>query len=160
MDEQVLEREQILEVPLERAFDVFADAANLEALTPPSLRFRIVTPQPIAMRVGTLISYRLRMRGIPISWLTRIAEWNPPHGFVDEQLRGPYALWHHTHELEARGDAATLIRDRVRYRVGFGPFGGLAHSLFVRRELERIFDFRLDAIHGLLPAEPGANSPS
>ncbi|UJA18856.1 SRPBCC family protein [Thermoleophilia bacterium SCSIO 60948] len=159
MDEHVLEREQVLQVPLERAFEVFADAGNLESLTPPSLRFRIVTPQPIEMEVGTLIAYRLRMRGLPISWITRIAEWNPPHGFVDEQLRGPYALWHHTHTLEARGDDATMIRDRVRYKIGFGPLGDISHRLFVKAELDRIFDFRLEAIHGLLPAE-GVAAPA
>jgi len=146
MREAVLEQEQVLDVAIERTFDVFADARNLEQLTPPSLRFRIVSTSPIEIREGTLIEYRLRVRGIPIRWLTRIAAWNPPHGFVDEQLRGPYALWHHTHELEALGEAQTLVRDRVRYRIGFGPIGTVAHALLVRRELEGIFDFRRRAI--------------
>lgn len=148
----VLEREQELALPLERAFGLFAEAANLEQLTPASLRFRIVAQHPAEMDRGTLITYRLRIRGLPVRWLTRIARWDPPHCFVDEQLRGPYALWHHSHELEARGDAATLIRDRVHYRIGYGRIGALADRLLVRRELERIFDFRQRAIHRL----PGA----
>lgn len=146
----MLEREQLLPVSQERAFEVFANAHNLESITPPWLRFRVVTPQPIGMEVGTLIEYRLVLHAIPVRWRTRIEAWDPPHGFVDAQVSGPYALWHHTHELEARGEDSTLARDRVRYRIGFGPLGSLAHRLFVRRDLERIFDYRQAAIFPLL----------
>jgi ligand-binding SRPBCC domain-containing protein len=97
MRERILRREQVLEVPVDEAFDFFLRAENLEAITPPLLRFRITTPTTIRIVVGTLIRYRLRLRGVPVSWLTRIEEWDPPRGFVDRQLKGPYALSHHTH---------------------------------------------------------------
>lgn len=149
MSEQLLEREQRVELPIEQTFELYGDAAKLERLTPAFLNFRVVSPAPVVMGVGTLIEYRLRLHGVPIRWLTRIEQWEPPHGFVDRQVSGPYALWHHTHEFEADGDA-TLIRDRVRYRIGFGPLGALALRLVVRRDLERIFDHRQAAIAELI----------
>lgn len=152
MNERVLHRRQVLDVPIEETFDFFAEAANLEAITPPFLRFRITTPEPIEMRVGTLIDYRLRLHGIPVSWHTRIEAWDPPHGFVDRQLRGPYALWHHTHTFEALDDGRTQMTDLVRYAQRFGPLGTLAEHLVVRRDLERIFDHRRNSIPALLAA--------
>jgi len=152
MSEHVLRREQVLEAPLERTFDFFAQAENLEAITPPWLRFRITSPTPIEMHQGALIRYRLALRRVPISWLTRIEEWEPPHRFVDAQLRGPYALWHHTHTFEAIDSGRTRMQDTVRYAQRFGPAGELAQRLFVERDLERIFDFRRDAIAQLLAA--------
>ena len=145
----VLRREQRLDHPVDEVFAFFADARNLEAITPPLLRFRVVTPAPIVMRRGTLIRYRLRVRGVPVSWLTRIEEWDPPHRFVDRQLKGPYALWHHTHTFEADG-AETIMRDTVRYRIGFGPLGTLVERLLVRRDVARIFDFRAQRVRELL----------
>lgn len=106
----------------------------------------MTTPLPIAMEAETLLDYRLRLHGVPIRWQTRILSWDPPHGFVDVQAKGPYALWEHTHVLEPVGEGETLIHDRVRYAIPFGPLGALAHRLFVRRDLERIFDFRRDAV--------------
>ena len=158
MKERLLEREQILDVGLERAFEFFSRAENLEAITPPWLRFRITTPTPIEMEVGTLIRYRLRLRGVSVSWLTRIEAWDPPHRFVDQQLRGPYALWHHTHTFEAIDEDQTRMADIVRYGHRFGPLGGLAEHLIVRRDLRRIFDYRREAIAGLITrgAEPVA----
>lgn len=137
----MIEREQRLPAPPQEVFPFFADAHNLEAITPPLLGFRVVTPRPIEMRAGTLIEYRLRLRGVPLSWLTRIEEWEPGERFVDRQLRGPYALWHHTHtfEPEPGGSGGTLMRDRVLYRPRWWGIPGLA---LVRRDLERIFDFR------------------
>jgi ligand-binding SRPBCC domain-containing protein len=152
MRECVLRREQVLDVPIEAAFEFFSRAENLEAITPPLLRFRITTPGPIEMRPGTVIRYRLRLRGIPVSWLTRIEEWDPPHGFVDRQIRGPYALWHHTHTFEPLDADRTRMVDVVRYGHRLGPLGSLAERLVVRRDLERIFDFRRDSIPGLLAA--------
>ena len=148
-DEQLLERSQRVRLPLERTFELFADARNLEAITPEWLRFRIVNPGEIEMGAGALIEYRLRLHGAPVRWRTRIEVWDPPHRFVDAQISGPYALWHHTHEFEREG-AETVIRDRVRYRIGFGPLGGLAMALFVRRDLERIFDYRRAAVERLV----------
>ena len=102
------------------------------------------------MGEGTLIRYRLRVRGAPVNWLTEITAWEPPHRFVDEQIKGPYALWHHTHTFEALDDGGTLMRDVVRYRIGFGPLGALANRLLVRRDVEAIFDFRARRIPELL----------
>lgn len=149
-DTTTLRREQRLPGTPDDVFAFFADARNLEALTPPLLRFRIVTPGPITMGAGTLLRYRLRVHGVPVSWLTEIKEWDPPHRFVDEQLKGPYALWHHTHTFEPLGDHSTLMRDVVRYRVGFGPLGALATTLVVKRDIEAIFDFRAERIPVLL----------
>ena len=104
------------------------------------------------MRVGTHIQYRLRLHGIPVNWHTTIQAWDPPHRFVDVQVRGPYALWHHTHVLEPDGPAHTLVHDRVRYALGFGPLGELAHRLLVRRDLEAIFAFRQEAVRRALRA--------
>ena len=144
-----LERAQQLDVPLATAFAFYADAANLEAITPRFLRFRILTPTPIEMRRGARIEYAMSLFGVPIRWRTRITEWDPGRRFVDEQESGPYALWRHAHEFEARGDS-TLVRDVVDYALPFGPAGALAHLLFVERTLGRIFDFRRDAIQRLL----------
>ncbi len=113
VSEHVLQREQVLAAPLDETFEFFSRAENLEAITPPWLRFRITSPTPIEMRVGEQIRYRLRLHGVPVSWLTRIEDWEPPHGFVDAQLRGPYALWHHTHTFEQL-DAGPYADDRHR----------------------------------------------
>jgi len=134
--------------PRSEVFPFFAEARNLEALTPPWLRFEVRTPAPIEMRAGTLIDYRIRVHGLPIRWRTEIREWRPPHGFVDVQLRGPYRLWEHTHTFEER-DGGTLCRDVVRYL----PLGGaLVNWLFVRRDVERIFAFRERRMRELFPA--------
>ena len=150
MSVHVLERRQRLPVPAARAFAFFADAHNLEAITPPWLRFRVLTPGAIEMRPGTLIEYRLRLHGLPLSWLTRIDVWEPPHRFVDVQLRGPYALWEHTHTFAPAGADAVVISDRVRYALPFGRLGELARRRFVGRDLDRIFDHRIRAIAGRL----------
>jgi len=126
----------------DEVFAFFAEARNLEAITPPWLSFEILTPAPVAMRAGTLIDYRIRVHGIPIRWRTEIVEWTAPHRFVDVQLRGPYTLWHHTHTFEDCG-GGTLCLDDVRYR----PRGGmLTNWLFVRRDVERIFAFRSERL--------------
>ncbi len=148
----VLQRQQRIHRPRQEVFAFFADALNLEALTPPLLRFEVVTPGPIAMATGTRIEYRLRLHGLRLGWLTEIREWSPPDRFVDTQLRGPYRLWHHTHDFEALPAGATLMRDTVRYRPALWPLGELAMPL-VRRDLEAIFDFRRDAVERLLGTE-------
>jgi ligand-binding SRPBCC domain-containing protein len=123
-------------------FPFFADAINLDAITPPWLHFHIVTPPPIAMREGALIDYRLRMHGIPLRWRTRINAWQPPHRFVDEQIRGPFRQWIHEHTFEASA-GGTLARDVVRYAV---PFDSIAHRWLVRPDVERIFQYRTSAL--------------
>lgn len=146
----MLERSERVEVPVERAFAFHTDALNLEPMTPPWLHFEVTTPQPLTMRAGTLLDYRLRLHGVPIRWQTRIETWEPPRRFVDVQAKGPYSLWEHTHLFEPDGDGATVLTDRVRYAIPLGPLGTLAHRLFVRRDLERIFDYRREAAVRLL----------
>ena len=153
----VLRREQRLPGPPEAVFPFFADARNLEAITPPLLRFRLLTPDPIEMGVGTFLQYRLRLRGVPVRWDTLIQEWDPPHRFVDVQVRGPYRLWHHTHELEPAGDG-TLMRDTVRYAIGFGALGEIARRAVVARDLDAIFAFREERVPELVAAS-GRGAP-
>lgn len=136
------ETELWLPLPPAELFPFFADAANLEAITPPWLHFQILTLPPIEMRAGALIDYRLRVRGFPLRWRTRISAWQPPARFVDEQIRGPYRLWVHEHTFDPC-DGGTLARDHVRYAV---PLDLLLHSLFVRPDVERIFQFRAEAL--------------
>jgi ligand-binding SRPBCC domain-containing protein len=149
MKVHLLEREQHVQAPPEEVFAFFADARNLESITPPWLGFRVLTPGPIEMRPGALIEYRLALHRIPVRWLTRIEEWTPGRSFVDAQLRGPYRLWHHTHTFSPH-NGGTLVGDRVRYALPLGPLGAAAHRAFVRRDVERIFDFRRAAIGPML----------
>jgi ligand-binding SRPBCC domain-containing protein len=139
-----------LPLPPAELFPFFADAANLQALTPPWLHFRIVTPAPIAMREGALMDYHLRVHGLPLRWRTRINAWEPPRRFVDEQIRGPYRQWIHEHTFEVR-DGGTLARDRVRYAV---PLDFLVHRWFVQPDIERIFQFRAEALQKRFAARP------
>lgn len=127
-------------------FTFFADPGNLETLTPPWLRFHILTPQPIIMRIGARIDYRLRVHGLPVRWQSEITAWEPPVRFMDEQRRGPYRVWIHEHTFE-EGDGGTEVWDRVRYNV----LGGrLVNSLLVRRDLHAIFRYRQERLREIL----------
>lgn len=145
-----LHREQYIDRPLSEVFEFFSDARNLEAITPEWLKFEVITPR-IELRAGTIIDYRLKWHGIPIAWKTEIVEWNPPHGFVDTQLKGPYTLWHHRHSFTAEG-GGTRMADIVRYRLPLGFLGDIAHRLTVGRDLERVFDFRRKQIAARFPS--------
>jgi len=136
--------------PLPEVFAFFADAHNLEAITPPWLRFRIRSLSTPQVQSGTLIRYRLSLRGIPFGWKTEIRRWEPPHRFIDVQLSGPFALWHHTHFFEER-DGGTLITDVVRYREPLGVLGRIAHRWLVARDVSRIFGYRRETIARLFP---------
>jgi ligand-binding SRPBCC domain-containing protein len=147
-----LERAQLVSKPLREVFEFFSSAENLQALTPVFLGFRILTPLPIEMGVGTRIDYSLSLARLPIRWRTHITVWEPGVRFVDEQEKGPYATWRHTHEFAAHGES-TRVNDTVEYAEPFGPLGWVAHALFVRRTLDRIFDFRRDQVRRLLDTE-------
>ncbi len=144
-----ISRTQLLAKPLEEVFAFFSNPSNLEELTPAFLHFCILTPLPIALGAGVQLDYELSLFGVPVRWRTRITDWHPGKRFVDEQESGPFARWRHTHEFEARG-SSTLMRDVVDYSEPLGPLGAIAHVLFVRRTLDRIFDFRRDAMRRLL----------
>jgi ligand-binding SRPBCC domain-containing protein len=141
MPEHILKRKQIIERPREEVFDFFADAGNLEHITPPELQFHIITPQPIDIKKGTLIEYQLNLRGFPVKWKTEITQWNPPHDFVDTALKSPYRQWIHLHKFDVSENGETIMEDVVRYRLPFEPLGNLAHW-FVKKELNYIFDYR------------------
>ena len=145
----LLERSQRVPVSVEDAFAIYGDASKLEQITPPWLRFRILDPRPGALLAGARLEYSLVLHRFPIRWTTEIDIWEPPHRFVDFQVRGPYRIWEHTHTFEPV-EGGTLLADRVRYAIPYGPFGMLAHVAFVRRDLRRIFDYRRDAVAALL----------
>lgn len=158
----VIHREAMLPIDIDRAFAFFADAGNLERITPAWLNFRILTPRPIPMHVGALIDYRIRVRGVPLRWRTEIIAWEPPPPerigtrrtarFVDFQISGPYHWWHHEHRFEEHSQG-TLMVDRVEYRA---PLHALSDPLLVRRDLARIFDFRAEALAACITEMTGS----
>lgn len=150
----LLERTQLLPAPRADVFAFFADAHNLESITPDFLRFRVITPGPIRMETGALIEYRLSLYGLGFGWRTRIEAWEPGTCFVDAQLAGPYRSWRHTHRFED-APGGTRVSDRVEYELPLGPLGDLAHALFVRRALARIFDHRQQRIAARFRAASG-----
>ena len=136
---------QIIPAPLVEVFDFFSRAENLERITPPELRFEILTPTPIDMRPGALIDYRIRLGGVPMRWRTEITTWDPPHRFVDVQLRGPYRVWIHEHRFIDLGDE-TEMSDRVEYLAPGWLLEPLVDRLFVRPRVEAIFAHRARVI--------------
>ena len=150
--EHILRTSMSLPLKQEEVFEFFAEAANLERITPPELRFRIVTPQPIEMKAGALIEYRLRLFLFGFRWRTRIADWNPPQRFVNEQLSGPYRQWIHTHSFRQQ-DGATIVEDEVRYRLPLFPLGEVAYPI-VSVQLQRIFSYRQRVIREILTRNP------
>lgn len=144
-------RRQVVERPLTEVFAFFSEARNLELLTPPWLSFRILEA-PSTLEAGSLIHYRLRLGGVPVSWTSEIGEWRPPHSFSDIQRRGPYSLWEHTHRFTEL-DGATELLDRVVYRPPGGLLAPLVRATFVRRQLERIFDYRAERVAELFSGD-------
>ena len=134
--------------PLAEVFDFFSRAENLEVLTPPWLNFKILGVKPQPVQQGTLINYSLRVHGIPLHWTSEIVEWEPPHRFVDLQLRGPYRLWRHEHRFEAK-DGGTLISDTVNLALPLGVLGQIAYKIKVKTDVQEIFNFRENKIRSL-----------
>jgi ligand-binding SRPBCC domain-containing protein len=149
MRSHVFRAEQRIRRPLSEVFAFFSQAGNLERITPPWLSFAIIGDDPTEVTAGTVIEYRLRLRGLPLRWVSRIDTFEPERLFVDRQLKGPYKLWVHRHEFEADGDI-TVIRDEVHYQLPLGILGALAHLISVRRDLERIFAYRQRSVERLL----------
>ena len=125
---------------LPEVFAFFSSAHNLEAITPPELQLDVLTQGDITMRDGAIIDYRLKVRGVPLKWKTRILRWDPPFGFVDDQVSGPYSIWHHIHTFTDEGDRVRMD-DEVLYRVPFWPLGAVA-APWVTKEVDRIFAYR------------------
>jgi ligand-binding SRPBCC domain-containing protein len=151
----ILERLQFIPRPVEEVFPFFADPQNLARITPEFLNFRIASQLPEEMSPGTLIDYRLSLFGIPFRWRTRIERVEENSRFVDVQLRGPYRRWHHLHRFWSV-PLGTLMLDRVEYELPLGIVGRIAHRLFVRRSLMRIFDFRRTVLRELFPSPPAS----
>ena len=140
-------------VPVEQAFRVFEDPYNLARITPPWLNFRVINQERVIMRQDAEIDYRIQWLGLPLKWKTRISEYHPPFVFVDQQEKGPYVWWHHTHSF-VPVDGGTLVTDEVRYILPLGPLGSLAHSLMVGKQLRQIFEYRQKTLPALIGGDP------
>ncbi|BDU75811.1 SRPBCC family protein [Mesoterricola sediminis] len=150
MREEIFISRQDIARPRAEVFAFFSDPANLERLTPPWLRFRVLTPGPLPRGEGAVFDYRLSVRGLPLRWRTLIETWEEGSRFVDRQLVGPYALWHHTHRFQDLPGGGTRIEDQVRYKIGWGLLGRIVTALWVRRDIDRIFAYRREAIARIL----------
>lgn len=149
MTDHLLTRTIVIKRPREEVFEFFADASNLEQITPPELNFHILTPLPIEMRTGTLIDYQLRLYGFPMKWRTEITLWQPPEVFVDTQLKGPYQKWVHRHTFTEIEGRQTQIDDEVIFRLPLELLSLLGLPL-IRRQLDYIFDYRQKKVAELL----------
>lgn len=158
MKTYILRRRQTIARSLRTVFEFFEQPENLEKITPGSVGFTILTPRPIKMQVGTVLDYTIRLLGLPVRWTTLISEYDAPHRFCDVALRGPYSFWHHTHTFE-KTEQGTVMTDEVRYALPFGPIGRLVHLLWVKRQLDYIFDYRAEVISQLLENR-GAEAPN
>jgi ligand-binding SRPBCC domain-containing protein len=149
-----LSREQVLPITLQAAWDFFSSPRNLDALTPPEVDMKIVHCSSGTMHEGQIVAYRIRLAPlVRVSWVTEIKAVEEGRSFIDEQRFGPYKFWHHRHSFEAV-PGGVKVRDDVHYMMPFGPFGELAHLTFARRKLERIFDFRVQALERRFGAPP------
>ena len=137
--------EQFVDQPIDKVFNYFSQPGNLEEITPPRLKFSIQTPYPIPMEKGSLIDYTIKILGFSVHWRTLITSYDPPYGFVDEQIKGPYVLWHHRHSFKDK-NGGTLIRDSVRYSVPLGIFGRFLNFIWIQKDLKDIFAYRKNFI--------------
>jgi ligand-binding SRPBCC domain-containing protein len=135
----------VVQADLARAWEFFGNAENLPRITPPSLGFKIAATDTPAIREGTILDYTIRWVGIPIRWRTKIIDWTPPRQFIDLQIRGPYALWHHQHAFRERAEG-TECSDLVIYKLPVPGVGRVMHALLVKKQLLEIFRFRRGVI--------------
>jgi len=133
--------EQFIDQPIDKVFNYFSHPENLEEITPPRLKFTILTPRPIPMEKGSLIDYTIRILGFPVHWRTLITSYNPPHGFVDEQIKGPYVIWHHRHSFKDI-NGGTMIQDTIRYAIPLGIIGRFLNFIWIQKDLKDIFAYR------------------
>ena len=152
-----LKSKQIINENIDQVFDFFSKPENLPVITPGKMKFKIITPKPIEMKEGALIDYTLKIMGIPLRWTTLIVKYHPVKIFVDQQLKGPYSMWHHTHNFKAINDKETLIEDIVAYGIPFGFLGRIAHSLWIKRDLENIFKYRSEKINEIFDSHLKSN---
>ena len=143
-----LESNQFINKPIEEVFQFFSKPENLSVFTPAKLGFKILSPNPIKMGVGRLIDYNIYLMGIPIHWRTLITDYEPPNMFVDQQIKGPYTMWHHTHTFH-KVKGGVEIKDRVVYSIPFGFLGRLLNYLWIKRDLNNIFLHRKKVIDKL-----------
>ena len=137
-----LKKEQKISKNILDVFDFFSKPENLSIITPRKMGFKILTPNPIEMKDGAIIDYSIKILGIPVRWTTIIVKYSPPHLFVDQQLKGPYSFWHHTHTFKKINENETLIQDVVLYAIPFNFIGSIVHSLYIKRDLKNIFLYR------------------
>ena len=147
-----LEAKQFIRRPLEEVFGFFSRPENLVVITPAKLQFKILTPSPLEMKQGALIDYTIKLFKVPIHWRTLITTYEPPFKFVDEQIKGPYNFWHHTHMFKEVTDGVEIF-DEVHYSIPFGPLGSLLHALWIKKDLNHIFEYRKGVIDDLFKEE-------
>jgi ligand-binding SRPBCC domain-containing protein len=141
MNIRIFEDEFLVDVSIDQVFDFFSKAENLEKITPPFLKFKIMTKKPINLKQGTIIDYKLNLRKVPFKWKTKITAWDPPYKFEDTQVKGPYKQWIHTHTFK-QTEIGTMIKDRIEYRSPGWIFEPIINKLFVRPDIEKIFKYR------------------
>lgn len=137
---------QIIKRPLDDVFEFFSRPENLEKITPKNLAFKILTPKPLVMKQGAVIDYTIKLFKMPIHWRTLITSYEPNHMFVDEQMKGPYSLWHHTHIFKETDEGVEIL-DNVVYAIPFGIIGRILHYLWIKRDLKNIFEYRKTIIN-------------
>ena len=143
-----LNKTQFINQPIDVVFNFFTKPKNLALITPSKLAFKILTPTPITINKGTLIDYTIRLMRFPVHWRTLITKYNPPYEFVDEQIKGPYLFWHHTHTFKAV-NGGSEIKDKVRYSIPMGYLGQFIHKIWIKKDLEKIFEYRKAVIDKL-----------
>ena len=142
-----LNKEQVISKNISEVFDFFSKPENLSTITPPKMNFHILTPSPINMKKSALIDYTINIMFIPIRWRTLITKYAPPYSFIDQQIKGPYSRWHHTHTFTKINENETLIKDTVLYSVPLGFIGRIVHWIYIERDLKKIFSYRKKKIN-------------